>query len=797
MTTALLALLLLPAAPVERILLQARHAEHVKGDYDAACRLYRKAVEDGSLDEPRQAEIRLRVARCYAELGNDERALDWLAPAIYERPAIPAATRREAEGLRNRIIARAPREAVEKRPKEDIAQEKRQRVAELLAEARRHLARNRIMLAYAAAQKALDLLPDDPDAKALDAQLQTRLSGVAAVLDSPLDFLRAWRDAQVKSVAERARRRMHAALGAYRVKSYARGEREFREAIALIDGCEFADGSTELLDLRETIRERWRAERLRHHGRDAAEPDIEPRAAGSTPAADYLRQLQRMLDVLSSPEHEYRLLPVAPHARGAAPRSQHKPGGMVLERDAAPTSWTLARFADAHLRRRVEPESWLRRGNFLDTAGEMLVARNRPGVLDRLQAAIKELEKPATAAVPCDFFLVSVPTPVLDRFEKHFGAWETGGRGTDDPLLHRVVPGSISVERILGWLGEEGVEVRMESDRFSTVLTNARGETLLAGRPLRDAHGYDRVRHRGAPPLRRLYGVLLDVLPWRDGKGRDAVGLRVTVRQPAPPVNGVARFLQQTGELYADLGGGGTLVVTGLCDPFAAARAESGAGRSLLLIWRFGQAPRAPAAGETRGVEFEFVVRNLLYEVHADDPGPRRDPVRGFVATPRLDAIRERAAFLGERMRALLDGRRVDLDWEEAVVRVPERAMKKAQAAIDALERQATNHTFVVEVESYVVRTPAFRRWMERSGVELRAWDEAQRAVLPSDEANALLRQLPFVRDGDALAPKGRFAVLGLQARHLLATRTRTAPLHATDEALAKRPTQTVTEGMT
>jgi len=796
MTGTCLALFLLFAtAPVERILLEARHAEQVRGDFDAAGRLYRKALEDQSLDTARQAEIRLRIAHCYSEMGDDRRALDYLASTIYERPEIPPATRREAERLRGRLRDRVPRERIDPRPDRLAEQEKRQRVSEHLAEARRHLARNRLMLAYAAAQKALDLSPENPDVQELDAQIQTRLSGVAAVLESPLAFLRVWSDAQVKSVAAQSRQKLHAALNAYREGSFAAGEREFGEAIALIDACEFADGSTELLDLRETIRERWRNERERYYGKERAEPRIPARTAGSTPAADYLRQLQRMLDVLSSPDHEYRLLPVAPHEPAHAPRSQRKPRSMVLERAAMPSSWTLARFAHAHLRRRIDPESWLRRGNFLDTAGEMLVARNRPAVLDRLQAAIKELENPKTASVPCEFLLVSVPTPLLDRFAAKFGKWNSSERERD-PLLYRVLPSSIPLDHILGWLNEQSldVEVSLDRDGFSTMLANARGESLLAGRPLRDAHDYADARLRGAHPLRRLYGVLLDVAPWRDAEGRDALGLRVIVRQPAPPANGVARFLTQTGELYADLGVGGTLVASGLVDPFAAARADTGGGRSLLLILRFPGAERT-GEGDTRGTEFEFVVRQLLYEVHSDDPGPRRDPARGFVPTTRLDALGDRAAFLGARLREILAKHQIELDWEEAVLRVPEKAMADARDAIAALEKEA-KATYIVEVETQVVRTSAFQRWMERSGLELRPWGEAQLALVPSDEARAIERQLPSLRDENVFAPRGRWAVLGLQARHLRATRTRTVPAVATEDDLARRATQTVTEGL-
>jgi tetratricopeptide (TPR) repeat protein len=792
-SAALSLLLLLAIQPVEQVLLAARHAEQVKGDYDAARKLYRKALGFKSLDKPRQAEIRLRIAYCYEKLGETRKALDYLEPTIYDRPEIPQATRREAELLRAVLKNKLPQPRIEKEPRGETEAKKRERVVEYLAEARRHLARNRLMLAYAAAQKAHALRPDDPDVRTLDAQIQTRLSGVAAFLKSPLSFLRAWSDAQVKSVARQSREHLHAALRAYSTRNFAAGEREFVEAITLIDRCEFREGSTELLDLRETIRERWRTQRERMFGADKAEPKIPARQARNTPGADYLRQLQRMLEVLSSPDHEYRLLPVAPRARSAAPRTQRKPRGMVLERSAAATTWTLARFAHEHLRRRVEPRSWLRPGNFIDTAGEMLVARNHPGVLDRLRTALSELEQPSEATVPSEFLLVSVPTPLLDRFAKQFGEWKTSVR-TTDPLLYNVVPASIPLERILGWLKDQGVDVRMERDRFSTLLTNARGDTLLAGRPLRDAPGYADVRLRGAAPMRRLYGVLLDVLPWRDGQGRGALGLRVVVRQPAPPVNGIARFVSQTGELYADLGNGGTLVAGGLVDPFAAARAERAAGRSLLLLWSFVGKTRAPG-GDARGVEFELGVRRLLYDVHADDPGPRRGEDRGFVATPALDALAERARFLGDRLAYLLNDHPIELDWEEAVLRVPQNALDDARAAVDSLEKEAKN-TYLVEVETHVVRTAAFQRWMERTRLKLQPWDEVQRSVVATGDARALLRQLPSSRETNLFAPKGRWAVLGLQSRHLRATRTRTAPAFATEKDLARQATATVTEGL-
>ncbi|MEM8883456.1 MAG: hypothetical protein AAGD14_05275 [Planctomycetota bacterium] len=778
------------AGPVDRILMEARQAERVRGDMDGARRLYLRALEDKSVGRAQQAAIRVRIAHCLARMGETNKALGYLEPSIYAHAEIPDGTRREAERLRARLQPRAPADRPDTPRTGADEQEIERKVRQHLADARRFLDRRQLVLAYASVKNALELAPSNADARALDAQIQTRLTGVAAVLESPLDFLRAWSDAQVKSVAREARGRMVAGLRAYRDGRYPVGEREFGAAIALIDGCEYADASTELLDLRETVRERWRSERERRLGPEKAEPTIPTRVSKVTPAADYLRQLQRMLDVLSSPEYEYRLVPVTPRARIGRTVTQRKPRGFVLEYDATPTAWTLADFALEHLRRTVDPDSWTRRGNFLDTAGEMLVARNRPAVLDRLERTLETLEQPVHATIPTDFLLVSVPAPLLDRFAKQFGAWTVARRGAD-PVLTRVVPRNISLDRILGWFNDQRVQVRPEDDLYSTVLDNGRGTTLLAGLPLANAPGYLNAPVRGLPPIQRLYGVLLDILSWQGEDGASALSLRVNVRQPLPPLRAgtreaLPRFLTQSTRLYADLGKGGTLVVGGLANPFV-----EGSTLMLILRHRDRNAREAPAG---RGTEFEFGMRRLLFDVHTDDPGPRRAGDDGLVATSPFEALRQRAAFLEKRLKQGLPNQPIELDWEEAVLRVPESAREAAELQIQALEEEA-KRTYLVEVETRVVRTPVAQRWLDRTTLKLQSWGDVQLASMRTADARALMRQLPEPITNGLIPTQSRFAALGLQTRHLRATRTRSRADDA-DVELAQPNDFALTEGL-
>lgn len=780
------------AEPVEELLLRARQAEYVKGDFDLARKLYRAALPDKSLDRARQAVIRLRIAHCFIELGEEKKASRYLEPSIYERSDIPRAVRDEAERMRGRLRPRVlpPRKDETTRAQREA--DVRERVANHLAEARRHLGRNRLMAAHGATQKALALAPESTDAKALDAQIQTRLSGVSAFVASPLAFLKAWSAARVKSVARDAREHMKAGLRAFRGRDVEKGEREFGLAIALIDGCEFADASTDLLDLREAVREHWREQRARRFGAAKAEPRIPVRTRVSTPAADYLRQLQRMLDVLSSPEHEYRLMPIASGTRATIPRGRRKPRGFVLEHDAAPSRWSLARFARAYLAQQVEPTSWTERGNFLDTAGDMLVARNRPAVLDRMQAELKLLESPSLAVLPSEFLLISVPTPLLKRFARQFGEWKRG----PDAILTRVIPARIEPKHIAGWLRDENVDVRLDRDRYTTFVGNGQATTLLAGRSITEARGYADAKVTTTPAFLRTYGVLLDLLPWRMVNGSTAVTLSATVRQPAPPMaDEVPRFLSQVGETYEELPAGSTLAISGFTDPFAAARAEGAAtGRSLLVLWRFpGKAQeRGDDAG---GSELDLSMRKLLYDVHADDPGPRRHETLGFAPTPRVDTIRARAKFLSAQFDRLLPDTQARLDLDKAVLRVPQKSLTQANTVIEALEREA-RRTFAVEVKGYVVRTSAFQLWMARNEVKLKRWGDAQVALLPTDEARAVLAKLPAATAPDPFAPEARWSVRGLQLLHLRATRTRTVPAEFVDDDLPQSEVATVTEGI-
>jgi len=787
----------------EALLLEARYTEQVKGDLDAARALYKRALEHASTDKAKQAELRVRIAYCFIHAGvrpsieSDQKALAYLAPSIYSQKGISEGARREAAQLRALVRSRRPERGREKPGGRDRANELKRLVAGHLADARRNLARNHLFEANGSVQKARALDPDNADARALEAQIQTRLSGIAAFLDSPLAFLKAWNAAQVKSVARRAREHLRNALSAYRARDFRRGEEEFAAAVVEIDGCEFADASTDLIELRETVREQWRTLREHHYGKARAEPSIPIRKARGTPAADYVKQLQRMLDFISSSEHEYRLIPVTTRRRSTAVRGEAKPDGFVLERQPVPSAWTLARFARLYLPRNVAPASWSRRGNFLDTAGDMIVARNRASVLDEVEKAVGRLEAPELLAIPTEFLLVSIPDSILARFEKRFGRFKNMGDGADG-MLARIITPDIPLENICGWLRDENVGVRIDRDRFETSVGNGQPITLLAGRPIGSAHGYRKSRFRNAAPIHRDYGVLLDLLAWREGD-RTALALDVDVRQPVPPTplqqrNAVPRFLTQHVSGYAELPAGSTLAIAGLVDPFAPGRGELGAGRSLLLLWRSPARRRVDSTAK-EGDSLDIPVRRLLYDVHTDDPGPKVDTARGFVPVPALDVLARRASFLEGRMRLLIPGVELRFNWQDGLLRVPSAAKEKAAEAVATLELEA-RRTFVVELEARVVKTSVFQRWMNRENIQPKSWGEAQLASSPAESGAVLLRHLPATVAGDPFAPRARWGVLGLQARHLRSTRTRTSPAPRNEDALARHAAETVTEGI-
>jgi len=791
-------------ASAEALLLKARFAEQVKGDLEAARVLYKRALEHQSIDDiPRQAAIRVRIAYCLIHEGvrpaqeADQRALAYLAPSIYSRNGIPDAVRREAEQLRRLIQSRRPDPARDREPARTREKDVKRLVSEHLAEARRHLARNHMFDANGAVQKALALEPDNADARALEAQIQTRISGIAAFLDSPLAFLKAWNAAQVKSVARRAREHLRAGLTAYRAREFPRGEAEFAAAIAEIDGCEFADASTDLIELRETVREQWRTMREHHFGKARAEPSMPVRTARGTPAADYVKQLQRMLDIISSSEHEYRLIPVTTRRRAPDSYDQVPPRGFVLEREPIPSMWTMARFAHLYLPRHVDPITWRRTGNFLDTAGDMLVARNRPGVLDALQKTVKRLETPDLVSLRTEFLMISIPDTVLEKFGRHFGRFERMGTGAD-AMLARIIAPDIPLRNICGWLRDEGVDVTIDRDRFDASIINGRPTTLLAGRPIGSAHGYEKSGFRNAPPIQRDYGLLFDLLAWRDA-GRTVLALDLHVRQPVPPVplqpkRLAPRFLTQKVSGYAELPAGSTLAVAGLVDPFAPGRGESGAGRSLLLLWRSPK-ERRDAASAQPGDSLGVPIRRLLYDVHTDDPGPKLDPVRGFVEEPTLDVLARRAKFLEEQLGAALPTVELRFDWQDGLVHVPLAAKEGTAKAVATLETKARRN-FVVEVESRVVKTSVVQRWMSREQLNPKAWGEAQLAESTVESGALLLRNLPSARQDDPFAMRSRWGVLGLQSRHLRSTRTRTAPAMRNEDALPRRQAETITEGL-
>lgn len=783
------------AESVDEVLVRARHAQLVQGDLAAAIALYREALRDKSLEPARQAAVHLRLAACYHDSGRPEEAKGHLAMGIYEREGVPATVRLRAAALRERIKKSEPKR-VERQPppKEDPEAQRLERLRNAKQRARLFLRGGDLAQASYHVEAALELAPDDAEVRALAAELETRLSGVMDFLAAPLGFVSRWTASRTRAVAKEAESLLRRALIHASKGEITLAERYFGEAIGVIDACEFAADSDELDALRVRVHERWRSMRKRHFGEARADPVPRKRARRDTLVSDYLNHLQRMLDLVSSREREYRIVPVA-----ARRPSKEKRGRVVPRRfalfDHLPSQWTPALFASLYLPLRVHPDSWHEKGNYLEAAGGLLITRNRPEALDSLQAAVKRIESPEIETIDVRFLYVSLPRAALAEFAKHFGGMRVSERG-DSPLRYAIVPPRYSLDYILSYLRDTGADIKLDRDTFAVTVENGVAQTLFAGVPIASAKGYEGFQPRGAPVSVTHYGMHLDTFPLRERDGRTALAMRVAARFPAPAIDGSpARFLSQEGELFADIPAGATLAVGGILDPFAAgARGEQ---RELLLLWENPRAkatPREDTDGDGRGVEIPL--RHLLLEVR-DHPGPRADKERGFVRRDRLDVRLERAEFLQALMREGLSDDTITVDAEEAVARVPAVMRDRATAFLAQLERESAR-SYVVRVHTRAVRTRVFERWMRREELKLVPFGSASLSMREDTSPEMLLRGLLQVEADDVFAPATPWpaiTVLGLQTGHALHARTRTSPQYATDDDLAKGDTRTIAEG--
>ncbi len=776
-----------------------RHAAFVRGDFALAIPLYRKALEETGRTEGEQALLHLRIALCHDALGQDLAALDHLAEPIFARRGVSPHVARRAADLRERIRARQPRPVERAGPAaEEAAAARARRLAGHLEQAKRHLAERNDVHAFRHIQAALEIDPDNAEARALEAQWETLLSGMTQLLRDPLRFLRSWSEAQIRAVARQAQVRLKEALVHAKAGEHNLAESRFREAVATIDACEFAGESEELLTLRQSIL----GHRAEVHQRGAASgrplPPLPEQPRRTTVAGDLLNHLQRMLDMISEPGQEYRILPVpARRGEGVVRSPLGKPRRFLLLRDEPPSRFSAASFARSYLPLRVEPASWNAKGNYLDTAGEMLVARNRPEVLDALQAELRRMEALPREAMRCRFLFVSVPAAAIASFERRYGAFRRSERG-GAPVLHAAIPSAHAFEEICGMLRDEGGDVGLPEGLFDVEIENGVPQTLFAALPLARAPAYASVALEPSSALTSHYGMVLDLFPLRDALGRTALLLNVASRMPLPPALGsdgraTPRFLSQEAETFVDLAPGATLVVAGLADPFA--EPPDPQRILLMLLGTGGREAPSPAAGPN--AQAEVPLHDLLLRVR-DNPGPKVDPRQGFVRRDPVEVLEARASFLREALSDQLGTPEVEVDVDAAVARVPLPLRERAAAAVNELRAQGRT-SFVVRIQASALRTQVFERLMAREKLELRAFGQAFVAMLEGSAAELLPRDLRQREPADVFAP-GREAAaltaLGLQAQHSLSARTHTSPAYGTDEDLARSATRTITEGL-
>ncbi|MDH3592040.1 MAG: hypothetical protein OER88_09185, partial [Planctomycetota bacterium] len=548
------------AGDVEDVIFRARHAQLVDADFKQAIALYLEALGDSSLKEDRQADLHLRVARCYAGLGQPRRALDpHLVKSIYEKAS--KAVRSDADALRLRLRDRIATPKPDRDPELDaksVRERRRARLAQHVAQARRFLETGEEAGALHQVLLALAIDASHAEAQALQATIERRIRGSSEFLRDPLKALRSWTKARVAQVAQHASTRLTEGIGFARKGSYNLAHARFEEAVRLIDACALRSDAERLDELRRRVLGHWRELRKRELGPDKAEPPIpDAPPPEDSLVREYLNTLQRLLDVVSGPEREYRIVPVRGASGRRADRSwQSKPRRFALF-DHQPTSWTAARFAKHVVLARVSPESWARSGNYLDASGEMLVLSNKPDVLDAAVREVERLEQPAVTSVRGRFVLVAVTDAMLKAFEERFGRFRRSLRG-DSPVAFRALPQSeFSFEYLASLLRKLGADVNLPGDLFEVELANGSGRRLFCARPVTDVDGYANFSGTGKPVADTHFGVMLDVFALRGAKQQTAFGLRVVTRAPAPPFAAggddlVARFDTQTAELFAD-----------------------------------------------------------------------------------------------------------------------------------------------------------------------------------------------------------------------------------------------------
>jgi len=772
------------AETTAEVLFRARQAQLVLGDLELAVRLYRQALDDETLPVATKAETHLRLARCYEDLKDWARADLHLAPALFEGDGVPAAVRRLADEARLVVQLNTPKEAPVV-PRRDPAE----RIDEELRAARGFLESGEAWRAWLHAQNVLDLDPGNTAAKEIDAEADRRMSGASDFIRDPVRFVRKWTETRITQVASEAQASLAKAVAHAEAKRWNLAEAAFKEALAEIDACEFGNDADRLRDLRVMIVARWDALHKEAYGRSLDPELVAPPERPATPLGDYLNQLQKLLDLVSSREHEYRLLPFQPPRQATGGSWQKTPETMSLFRDL-PSAWSPPLFARLYLPLRVAPDSWAQKDNLLEPVGDMLVARHRPDVLDALLEELKRMEHPSPATLPGRFLLVPVARDALPRLEAQLGKFEVSRRGPD-PVSYFVVPARHGVDYLCSFLRDLGAEVRPAQDTFAAELRNGAPQTLFAAAPLARAAAY-----RDSRPPVAYYGVEIDVYPLRDRTGRTATGMRLVGKTPVPPLApDIPRFLTQEAELFADLPPGSTLVVTGLLDPFAAAEGGSG---ELVLLWHNAASddPEAkPADAFPSGGEVSL--RTLLLR-QRDFPGPLADPADGFVGPEAVGVMKNRAAFLERFLREALGTDEVTVDVTEAMLRVPPAKLEDAEQVVASMERESAR-SYVIEVETRAVRSPVLARWLAREELTLQPIEGAEFALADAAELPQLLRRLEPTEPADVFAPAGEWpkpTALGLQARHVLSSRSRTSPVYGSEEDLATGETRTVTEGL-
>ena len=204
-----------------------------------------------SLPRARQAEAHLRLARCYDEKKDYARAGLHLDARIYAGPEVDAEVRRLADELRPQVEAKLPQPAAELLPPR---RDPRERVEEEIRAARGFLESGDAWRALWHAKTALDLDPGNAAAREIDAEAERQLSGAADFIRDPLRFVRKWTETRIAQVATDAQAALAKAVAHADAKRWNLAEAAFKDALALIDACEFGQDSDRLADLRDSNR---------------------------------------------------------------------------------------------------------------------------------------------------------------------------------------------------------------------------------------------------------------------------------------------------------------------------------------------------------------------------------------------------------------------------------------------------------------------------------------------------------------------------------------------------------------